>query len=134
MSPAVVLARLRAKGIALTADGGNLKYTAPPGVMTHEMKALVVAHKPALLAWLDRPDEGTPPPVVATPVADVYPLSLAQRRLWFLYRMEGPSPTYNIPAAYRIAGPLDVAALAAAFVALVDAHASPKRRGVRSSG
>lgn len=134
MSPAVVLARLRAKGIALTADGGNLKYTAPPGVMTDEMKALVVAHKPALLAWLDRPDEGTPPPVVATPVADVYPLSLAQRRLWFLYRMEGPSPTYNIPAAYRIAGPLDVAALAAAFVALVDAHESLRTRFAEAEG
>ncbi|MFD5090053.1 amino acid adenylation domain-containing protein [Amycolatopsis thailandensis] len=53
---------------------------------------------------------------------DPVPLSSAQRRLWFLHRMQGRSATYNAPLALRITGALDRAALEAALADVVARH------------
>jgi hypothetical protein len=49
-------------------------------------------------------------------------LSFAQQRLWFLAQLEPDNPFYNVPAALRLTGPLDIAALAMSLGEVVRRH------------
>ncbi|MCR3750863.1 non-ribosomal peptide synthetase [Lentzea californiensis] len=62
------------------------------------------------------------PSVRAGERPDRLPLSAAQRRLWFLNRMQGPGTTYHVPLARRLHGPLDTTALQAALGDVLTRH------------
>ncbi|GAB2962976.1 non-ribosomal peptide synthetase [Saccharothrix stipae] len=69
-------------------------------------------------------DRGTPtrPALRPTTRPDLVPLSFAQRRLWFVNRLDERNPSYAVPVALRLRGNLDVAALRAALADVVDRH------------
>ncbi|UFS99920.1 non-ribosomal peptide synthetase [Nocardia huaxiensis] len=62
------------------------------------------------------------------------PASFAQRRLWFVHRLAGPSAIYNVPTAVRLVGELDTAALTAALTDTVARHEALRTRIVESDG
>ncbi|HEU4880807.1 MAG TPA: condensation domain-containing protein, partial [Longimicrobium sp.] len=62
------------------------------------------------------------PPVVPTGRTGPLPLSFAQERLWFIDRLEPGSTAYNLPAAWRLGGDLDQAALERALGEIVRRH------------
>ncbi|MET9562035.1 amino acid adenylation domain-containing protein [Streptomyces tauricus] len=62
------------------------------------------------------------PPLGPVAGADLVPVSFAQRRLWFLHRLDGPNPVYNMPVVLRLSGALDPDALRTALADVVDRH------------
>jgi amino acid adenylation domain-containing protein len=62
------------------------------------------------------------PPIQRLDAEGELPPSFAQRRLWFLEQMEPGSPVYNMPAALRLTGPLNAAALEQAVSEVVRRH------------
>jgi amino acid adenylation domain-containing protein len=50
------------------------------------------------------------------------PLSFAQQRLWFLDQLEPGNPTYNLPAALRLTGRLNLSALSRSLSEIVRRH------------
>ena len=50
------------------------------------------------------------------------PLSFSQERMWFLHQLAPDSAAYNVPAAIRVRGPLNIAALEAALHEIVRRH------------
>jgi amino acid adenylation domain-containing protein len=56
------------------------------------------------------------------------PQSYGQEQLWFIDRWAPGLPTYNIPLALRLSGPLEAAALARALDALVARHEALRTR------
>ncbi|MEU1204841.1 amino acid adenylation domain-containing protein [Nocardia sp. NPDC005825] len=89
-----------------------------------EVPLPVVFDGPTVAQLVTRLDEAGPvrPALVRTVRPGSVPLSFAQQRLWFLHRFEGPSATYNMPVALRLSGSVDLVALRAAVVDVVERH------------
>ncbi len=82
------------------------------------------AEELALLAeWAAEP-AGTNAEIPAHPGLTTAPLSFTQERLWFLERLHAVGPTYSLPCAFRLRGPLRQAALEQALADVVARQAA----------
>ncbi|HKH45326.1 MAG TPA: amino acid adenylation domain-containing protein, partial [Thermoanaerobaculia bacterium] len=116
----LLAARLLARVRAVFAVDLPLRTLFAAPTVARLVEAIAAARRHQLDRQLDRRYEAVP--VEPVPRTGPLPLSFAQERLWFIDQWIPESPAYNIPAAVRLRGSLDVGALAAALAEIVRRH------------
>ncbi|MEM7530549.1 MAG: amino acid adenylation domain-containing protein [Chloroflexota bacterium] len=111
MTVARLIAYLNSLGIRVWLEDGQLRYQAPKGAMTAEVRAEIVARKTALMDFLRQAQQTAEQPIPSAQRPAMIPLSFTQEQLWFQSQLEGSSATYNTPSRIRLQGMLDVSAL-----------------------
>ncbi|MCI0546230.1 MAG: amino acid adenylation domain-containing protein [Candidatus Rokubacteria bacterium] len=124
MTIEALVAELSERGVTLWADGDQLRLRAPKAALTPELREIIAGRKAELLALLERQQAAR---LAALPLGPVprdgdLPLSSAQERLWFLAALNPESAVYNLPAAFRLTGPLDENALSQSLTEIVRRH------------
>lgn len=73
---------------------------------------------------------------IITPRADrdAFPLSFAQRRMWFLHQLDPESAAYNMPALLRLRGRLNIGALHSSLQEILRRHDALRARFVTIRG
>src|SRR5215813_9358417 len=78
--------------------------------------------------------EGSTPLKDEQSIGYSFPLSFAQRRLWFLTQLEPDNPAYNVPQAISLKGPLNLSALRQAINEIVNRHEVLRTRFILVNG
>jgi hypothetical protein len=115
------LSSLRSLDVKLWVDGDKLRYSAPSGTLAPALRAELAKRKEEILMFLRETSVDTPAILSVSRDRDL-PLSFAQQRLWFLDQMGPGSSTYNISAARRLRGALNMAALEQSLNEIVRRH------------
>jgi len=116
------LSSLAKKDIRLWLEGENLRFNAPEGAFTPEVRDEIVARKPEIIKFLASVSTFSNNPITLAPRDKPLTLSFAQQRLWLLVQLEPNSVAYNMPVVLRLEGELQVDVLEKAFYQIVSRH------------
>lgn len=119
------LSYLRSLDIQVFAEGNRLRCNAPEGTLTPELRAEIQQRKAEIISFLKAAHYTTSHTFTAlTPISrdGNLPLSFAQQRLWFLDQLVPNNAFYNVSAAVRLVGSLNLVALEETFDEIVRRH------------
>ncbi|UXE58890.1 MAG: amino acid adenylation domain-containing protein [Woronichinia naegeliana WA131] len=119
------LSYLKGLEIKLWIEEEKLRYQAPKGAMTTEIKAAIAAQKTEILDFLKAaqiPTNTVELEIIPVSRDQDLPLSFAQQRLWFLHQLSPDSHSYNLLEALRLEGTLNLLALEQSLSELIRRH------------
>lgn len=120
-----LLLELGRLNIKVWADGNNLRYQAPLGILTPDLLAQIKVHKTEILAFLNQSvieSQSIIKAVDATLKNDGLPLSFTQQQFWLLHHLEESNYIYNMVRAFRLEGALDIPSFERAIQCLIERH------------
>jgi aspartate racemase len=125
MTTAELLSSLRQKDVKVWLHGDRVRFNAPPGAITPELRSELSQRKPEILRFL-KAAAGTS----AEAEAEIervsrdgrLPLSFSQQRLWFLNQLDPGLSTYNLSDVFQLSGKLNIGALCKALSEIVRRH------------
>ncbi|MDY7016179.1 MAG: condensation domain-containing protein, partial [Cyanobacteriota bacterium] len=120
-----LLSDLHHLDIKLWLEGQRLRYNAPKGALTPELRDRLVERKAEIISFLQQTNAGVANPVIPLqpiPRTDNPPLSFAQERIWFLECFGRKKGSYNMPLAQRLTGNFDVAVFKRAIAEMIRRH------------
>lgn len=130
---AELLTHLHRLDIKLWADGERLRYDAPKGALTRQLRSELRARKAEMVAYLHQVQSDQLEQIQPVPREGKLPLSFSQQRLWFLDQL-GSGVAYNMPRALRLSGHLNIPAFEAALNEVVQRHESLRTTFAEADG
>lgn len=119
------LAELCSLDVKLWVEDNRLRCSAPKNVLTPAIREELARRKQDILNFISNNNsvlDFEQQFICPIPRAENLPLSFAQQRLWFLSQLEPDSSSYNISAAVRLQGRLNLAALQQSFQEIINRH------------
>lgn len=110
-----LLEKCSERKIQLQPEGSRLRFRAPKGALTSEIKIEIAGHRAELIEHLRRQ---------GSEAKGSFPLSYGQKALWFIQKSTPETSAFNVAVAARITSRVNVTALRNALQALVDRHGS----------
>ncbi|UCH96977.1 MAG: AMP-binding protein, partial [Candidatus Aminicenantes bacterium] len=119
-----LLVKLESLDTAIELKDGSLKIDAPKGVLTPLLLSELKANKNEIIKFLEEKSRNKFVTVEPVEKKEYYPLSSAQKRLYFLQQMDKNSPAYNIPSIMILEGIVDKNKLEQSITKLIRGHES----------
>ncbi|KZN34198.1 hypothetical protein N480_21580 [Pseudoalteromonas luteoviolacea S2607] len=110
----------KSRKINFSVKDGRLTSSAPEGAIKPEDREVVKGNKDALIELLST--SGLSRKIEPKPRGEDLVLSSAQNRLWFIDKLQGSTPQYNISVALEYTSNLDVGLLTDVFTTIINRH------------